>query len=383
MRVLVSGPSLRAISGVSTHVNLLLLTPWSDVSDEELTLTHFQVGSEGRTEGHAARIARLFLSPWQLATCLVARRIDILHLNTTLDAKAYWRDAVYLGVARLLGRRVILQIHGGRLAHELFVGRPSLATLLRRVLRAADPVVALGRDEWQALREFAPQARVELIPHAVVALPAEALAARCAKARELQLLFLGRLDAAKGLYELLDAVNLLLRAGRRMRLMIVGDGREAPGLRSRIAELGLYPRVELLGARFGADKQALLSQAHVFVLPTYGEGLPYALLEAMAAGMVPVVSAVGAVPDVITDGEHGLLVTPRCTAQLADALARLDDDRVLLARLGAAARERIEKRFGLEQFTRSFARLYRQPARPSRLAGGKPAIGPTASHPRV
>ena len=108
MRVLVAGPSLHAISGVSTHVNLLLAAAWSDVSDDALTLTHFQVGSEGRNEGPAVRIARLMLSPWQLAACLVARRIDILHLNTSLDPKPYWRDAAYLGVARLLGRRVIL-----------------------------------------------------------------------------------------------------------------------------------------------------------------------------------------------------------------------------------------------------------------------------------
>ena len=383
MRVLVSGPSLRAISGVSTHVDLLLRAPWSDVGDEELTLSHFQVGSEGRSEGPGARIGRLFLSPWQLAVRLLTRRIDVLHLNTTLDAKATWRDGAYLVVARLLGRRVLLQIHGGKLAHELFAGQPTRAALLRRVLRAADAVVALGKQEWQALRDFEPRARVELIPHAVVAPPAEALAARSARAPQLQLLFLGRLHSPKGLYELLDAVNRLVRAGRQMQLVIAGDGPEAPRLRSRIADLGLQPRVELLGARFGVDKMALLSQAHVFVLPSWSEGLPYALLEAMAAGVVPVVSAVGAVPDVVIDGEHGLLVTPQRMTQLVNALARLDDDRALLARLGAGARARIEERFGLQQFTRSFARLYRHPGRSYRLRGGKPAIGPKPSDSRV
>jgi glycosyltransferase involved in cell wall biosynthesis len=383
MRVLVAGPALHAISGVSTHVNLLLVAPWSDVSDDALTLTHFQVGSEGRNEGPAGRIARLMLSPWQLAACLVARRIDILHLNTSLDPKAYWRDVAYLGIARLLGRRVVLQIHGGKLAHELFAGRPRSAALLRRVLRAANTVVALGKQEWLALRNFAPQARVELIPHAVAVVPPGALAARSMAAPELQLLFLGRLDAAKGLYELLDAVDLLVRGGRPMRLVIAGDGPEEARLRSRIAELKLQPRVELAGARFGVDKQALLSQAHVFVLPSYSEGLPYALLEAMAAGMVPVVSAVGAVPDVVGYGEEGLLVAPRSIGQLVYALARLHDDRRLLARMGAAARARIEERFGLERFARSFACVYRQAGRASRRRGDQPTIGPTASDPRV
>ena len=202
-------------------------------------------------------------------------------------------------------------------------------------------------------------------------------------ASELQLLFLGRLDAAKGLYELLDAVGLLVRGGRQMRLVIAGDGPEEAGLRSRIADLKLQPRVELAGARFGVDKQTLLSQAHVFVLPSYSEGLPYALLEAMAAGVAPVVSSVGAVPDVVGYGEHGLLVAPRNIGQLVYALARLHDDRGLLARLGAAARARIAERYGLERFARSFARVYRQAGRPSRRRGDKPTIGPTASDSRV
>jgi len=217
----------------------------------------------------------------------------------------------------------------------------------------------------------------------VAAVPAEAMAARSMAASELQLLFLGRLDAAKGLYELLDAVDLLVRAGRPMRLVIAGDGPEEARLRSRIADLKLQSRVELAGARFGVDKQALLSQAHVFVLPSYREGLPYALLEAMAAGMAPIASAVGAVPDVVDHGEHGLLVAPQSVDQLVDALARLHDNRGLLARLGAAARARIEERFGLEQFARAFARVYRQAGHPPRRRGEKPAIGPTASEPRV
>jgi glycosyltransferase involved in cell wall biosynthesis len=107
------------------------------------------------------------------------------------------------------------------------------------------------------------------------------------------------------------------------------------------------------------------------------------LLEAMAAGMAPVVSSVGAVPDVVGYGEHGLLVAPRNIGQLVYALARLHDDRGLLARLGAAARARIAERYGVERFARSFARIYRQAGRPSRRRGDKPTIGPTASDPRV
>jgi len=378
MRVLLAGPALGAISGVSTHVNLLLAAPWSSVGENALDLTHFQIGSEGREESAAGRLLRLLASPLALGACLVTRRIDVLHLNTSLNSKAYWRDVVYLGVARLLRRRVILQIHGGSLPHEFFAGRRWATALFRRVLRAADAVVALGKPEWQAFRDFVPDVRVHLIPNAVVLASASASVGDSEQAG-LRLLFLGRLDAAKGLFELLEAVAVLVRSGRLIRLLIAGSGSEEATLRARVEAHGLHPQVEFTGARFGADKQALLQWAQVFVLPSHAEGLPYALLEAMAAGIVPVVSAVGSVPDVVGDLEHGLLVTPHRVDELVAALARLDDDRALLARLGVAARARIIERFGLEQFARSFARLYRQVDCDSRTSGNHPAVVSTES----
>ncbi len=382
MRVLLAGPALGAISGVSTHVNLLLAAPWSSVGEGALHLTHFQVGSQGREESSPGRLLRLLASPFVLGACLVTRRIDILHLNTSLNAKAYWRDVVYVGVARLLRRRVILQIHGGSLPHEFFAGRRLANAFFRRVLRDADAVVALGKVEWQAFRDFVPDVRVHLIPNAVAPASTSASVGNPEQAG-LRLLFLGRLDAAKGLFELLEAVAVLVRSGRLMCLLIAGTGAEEAALRARVDALGLHSQVELVGARFGADKQALLQWAQVFVLPSHAEGLPYALLEAMAAGIAPVVSAVGSVPDVVSDQEHGLLVMPHRVDQLVVALARLDDDRALLSRLGVAARARISERFGMEQFARSFARLYRQVDCASRTGGSHPAVASPKSDSKV
>src|SRR5262245_46575070 len=116
------------------HVNLLLSSPLA----QEFTLAHFQVGSEGRSEGVFARVARLLVSPFRLAATILRRRAAIVHLNTSLNPRAYWRDLVYMLVARLCGASVLYQVHGGALPHEFFRGSGAFTAWLRMTLRLPD-----------------------------------------------------------------------------------------------------------------------------------------------------------------------------------------------------------------------------------------------------
>ena len=109
--VLLLGPDLGAVSGVSTHLNMLL---GSDLA-KAFELVQFRVGSEGRTENFGARLARLIASPFTLTRAILARNAVIVHLNTSLNARAFWRDLTYMAVARICGRRVLYQVHGGAL----------------------------------------------------------------------------------------------------------------------------------------------------------------------------------------------------------------------------------------------------------------------------
>src|SRR5690606_28601527 len=112
------------------------------------------------------------------------------------------------------------------------------------------------------------------------------------------------------------------------------------------------------GPAFGEEKARLLSQSDVLLLPSYGEGLPYALLEAMAAGVVPVGTRVGAIGDVVETGVHGLFVPVRDAAAIARALESLDQDRAWLARMSAAARKRIAAAYSIERVGADFASAY-------------------------
>ena len=160
------------------------------------------------------------------------------------------------------------------------------------------------------------------------------------------------------MYELLHGLVTLRARGTRAILLLAGSGPEESRLRRLAAELGLEKAVAFLGPIFGAEKARLLAAADIFVLPSYSEGLPFALLEAMAMGVPVVASDVGAIRDVVIDGVHGLLIAPRQTAAIADAIEKLAADRHRLARMGAACRARIVSGYSVEHLVRDFGGLY-------------------------
>lgn len=353
--VLLLGPDRAAISGVSTHINLLFESSlaW------HFRLRHFQVGSEGRAEGRLERFLRIVVSPFALAFTLIGERVDLMHLNTSLNRRAYWRDLAYMLVARLLGVRVVYQIHGGELPRQFTAGRRLFGWLLRLTLRLPESIIVLARRELEAYRQFVPKQNVLLLPNAIDPLPLARLPERPADAKPgLHLLYLGRLARDKGLYETLHGLRLARLRGIQAHLVIAGSGAEEEGLRRCVRELQLENDVVFFGPAFGADKLRLLGESDVLLLPSYAEGLPYALLEGMAAGLPAIATPVGAIPDVMSDGRHGLLVPPRDTHAIARAIAQLAVDPEGVARMGAAARQRIVSAYSIRRLANDFAALY-------------------------
>ena len=141
-----------------------------------------------------------------------------------------------------------------------------------------------------------------------------------------------------------------------LHLIVVGGGELADDLRSRAASLGIDGRVHFLGAR--RDLGNVLSAIDIFTMPSYWEGLPLSMVLAMGAGLPVVASRVAGIPEVVKDRVSGLLVDPGDSAQLARALSVLVQDASLRARLGAAARDFVRPRFGVDGYVSSITALY-------------------------
>ena len=354
-RVAILGPALTALSGVSTHVNMLLS---SDLR-QHFELLHFRVGSEGRTENAFEKLIRFCVSPFQLAIFLVKSRVDILHMNTSLDLKAYWRDLAYLVVAKLLRRSVVNQVHGGPNPPDFFPRSALLTWILRQFLVRSDAVTVLSSGEFAAYKAFDCRIRLHLVPNAID--PAGLIDEPRSVNRDgpLRLVYLGRIVEAKGIFEIVHALQELRQRGRRFTFMVAGAGRDEPRLRESVGAAGIEDRTTLLGPVFGAAKRRLWLESDVFVFPSHFEGLPYALLEAMAAGCVPVVTPMAAIPDVVRSESQGFLVPAKAPAGVAAAVAQLDDDRARLAQMSQSARQRISEFYTIARLAADFDAIYR------------------------
>jgi glycosyltransferase involved in cell wall biosynthesis len=172
--------------------------------------------------------------------------------------------------------------------------------------------------------------------------------------RPLEVVCVGRLVSVKGQLVLLEAVAELAAEGIDLRVVLVGDGPMRAELERAVLALGLEGRAELAGARGHPEVLARIGQADVLCLPSFAEGVPVVLMEAMALG-VPVVSTrVMGIPELVEDGVSGILVAPGSRAALVDSLRRLAEDHDLRQTLGLAGRRRVEEDYAL---TRSASTL--------------------------
>ncbi|HEY4596913.1 MAG TPA: glycosyltransferase family 4 protein [Thermoanaerobaculia bacterium] len=241
-------------------------------------------------------------------------------------------------------------VAGGRRFSGKIIGRPGSVEIRFRWLkapfqvllglitvRAADLVLAPSEATAAELRRDYRAAEVGVIPNVTGGL-------EIAPAGEVEgppgyLLFVGRLRIRKGVEVLLEALREIPGA----RLRIAGDGEHRPALERAAAELG--PAVTFLGTRDAAQVRTLLRGAAALVVPSIYEGMPLVVLEAMAAGVPVVASAVSGIPEVVVDGETGWLVPPEDPEALARALEEILADPGEARRRGEAGRRRVAERY--------------------------------------
>ena len=188
-------------------------------------------------------------------------------------------------------------------------------------------------------------------------LPAEVVRAEWNIDRDLPVVgIVGRLHPAKGHEDLLIALARLKRNGTRVACLVIGDGELRGRLERKVSEFGLADTVIFAG--FRTDVAQLLAMVDIVAMPSHWEGLPMTLLESMALGKAIVASSVGGIPDVIRDGENGVLIDPEAPGQLCAALERLAKDPGRRLMLGTKARSTVMTRYRISDTAAAYERLY-------------------------
>lgn len=189
------------------------------------------------------------------------------------------------------------------------------------------------------------------------------------------LVFVGRLAAVKGVPVLLAALRGLVAVHPGLRLTLVGDGPERGALEARARDMGLAGHVDFVGYKAQVEVAMLLREATALVLPSFAEGLPVVLMEALAARVPVVATRIAGVAELVEDGVSGLLVPPGDAGALRAALAEVLGDPALRARMGAAGRARVMAEFDSAREAGWLAALIEGYARGSPPVGLRPEGG--------
>jgi len=256
------------------------------------------------------------------AWMLLRGQVALLHVHSA-SRGSFWRKSVFCLMARCFRVPYIFHLHSGEF--PVFYDRecgPAAQRWVRRTLHGARAVVALTSLWRDELERIAPGAHIVVLGNPVQ------VAATLPPAPPLRrhLLFLGRLRDKKGVYDLVRAIPAVLAVHPDARFTLAGDG-DLDGTARLARELGVADAVVLPGWVDGAAKDALMDGADGLLLPSYFEGLPICILEAMAQGLPVISTTVGGIPEVLDDGRCGVLLAPGDVDGIGQAvLALLQDD---------------------------------------------------------
>ena len=369
MRVLVVGPHPPPSGGIATVVkNTLAMDFGADASTALFNpstvprpsnfLWRFANGVTARIppRGFWALGTLWLLSAYRRA--LDRERPTVVHAHTSYGY-GFWYNSLYTWIARRRGIGTILHFHGSRMdVFEAELG-PVGRRLFASLIRVPDLGIALSEGWRSWYGKFIDPERLAVIPNCIPWSRFQKGPAADPE-RSPTLLFVGMQFAErKGIFDLVAVVPELLRDFPDMTIVLAGADDE--GIEERLdVDDATRAALRFAGPLDAAGIDAAYREATVFTLPAYHEGMPMVMLEAMAAGLPVVCTRVNAIPEVVKDGENGILVEPGDRAGLAAALRSLLGDPDLRKRLGEAARETIRTRHDVERQVEWLEPLYRR-----------------------
>lgn len=348
-RVLVLGPDPAAQGGVAAVIGTLL-DGWpaeEDAPPPRLLATAVDGGKGRKLAAGLSALARF-------AGLAATRRIDLAHIHFAAKA-SFLRKSVFILLAAALGLPVVGHAHSG-LFPGFYRSRGALGrAYVRFVLNRLDRLVVLSEEWADFYRGLYTRGEPVVVPNPA-AIPARLAEKGPAKDGPV-LLSLGRLGKGKGTYDILAAIPAILERHPGAEFRFGGDG-EVEEVRRIAAAAPWGDRVRLLGWVSGAAKEAQLRQADVFLLPSYAEGLPMALLEAMGHGIPVVTTPVGGIPQAVSGGNNGVLVPPGDVEALTAAILGLLDDPRWAAAMGLEGRRTAVERYDLGRIRSRLSALY-------------------------
>lgn len=352
--VVVVSPSLDVsenVSGVSAVVNFII------DNNKSVRYEHFLQGKSDLDKGGAfQRVTRLISNYRRWKTLLREKKGCLIHYNFPLDTPSILRDFFFMRYAVKRKIPMVIHLHGG-----LYLFKDEKPWIIQKMLNSAFSwpcqFIVLSRKEKDAIEKEFGAANVTVLSNCVGLKEAQVFERDNCLDETLHILYIGRIEPNKGVDYMLKAAEQLRNTRVKFLLHIAGKDQcqdyYVPRFKESLKENFIYE-----GVVTGTAKTELLKKCQVFLLPSFYEGLPMSLLEAMSFGEVPVVTNVGSIGEVVKDGENGLYVKVKDCKTIVEAITRLNEDREKLQDFSVKAQLTILENFSPEEYVNKLNSIY-------------------------
>lgn len=291
---------------------------------------------------------------WAFRRLLKKDRPDLVHIHSSFGP-SFYRKMPFILWSAARGIPVVNHIHGAEFDNFYEKAPASKKRRVRRVYRKCTRFIVLSREWKEKIAQIVSADRIDVIENYCV-LP-EKLSN--AERRQNQILFLGALEERKGCCDIPVIFESVKRKCPNARLVMAGDG-QMKQIREAFDQKNLLSDVEFTGWVRGPEKDKILRQSAVFLFPSYNEGMPMAVLEAMGYGLGVVTTTVGGIPQLIAHGRSGFLEVPGDLTAMAEDVIKLIQDDKLCRNMGEAARETVEQKYSLKIHLQKLEETYRK-----------------------
>lgn len=348
LKVIIIGPSItRTKGGMATVINDMLENKHPGVEFHHIV---------SHVEGSATEKIKTNINAF--SSFLAQKNIAVVHIHVASGA-SFYRKSMFVQASRMRGIPVVMHVHGADF--DSFYNKSSLYAkkYIKKTFGMCSKILVLSHFWKDFFIKNISKKNVAVLHNGVYTHVFEKCYTMPANLNNF--LFLGRLGQRKGAYDLLEAIDILVNRQGKKDLMfyLAGDG-DIEQVKNLVEEKDLRNNVQLLGWVGEKEKLQWLKEVDTMVLPSYNEGLPMSILESMAAGKIIISSRVGGIPDLVTDGENGYLITPGDIDSLCRHISFVVTNPDQMIRIAENNKRKIDEQYNLEKLNTWLFQLYQQ-----------------------
>ncbi|UPA31292.1 glycosyltransferase family 4 protein [Terrisporobacter glycolicus] len=343
MNVLMIGPSRNSMGGIATVIKNFSMY----FKDDNIKIFYFESWKEG---SFLVRFLRTVFGNLNLIYSIKKYNIDIVHIHVAQKG-SFYRKSIILFICKFLNVKTIFHIHGSHFDKFYNEGSMGLKKLITYVLNSCDKIIVLS-EEWEVFINKITKKQVTVMHNAVY------VESKSYNNKGKKITFLGRLGSRKGTYDLLSILDQIDLEKNGIKLYLCGDG-DIDEVKNYLKKLHLKENVVVTGWIDNKEKEEILKDTIINILPSYHEGMPMAILETMSKGIPNISTNVGGITRVIKNFENGIVNNPGDNNALKNSINMLINDEKLRENLSNNAYSKIQREYSIDVYNKKIAGIYR------------------------